>query len=290
MNSAGSERRQAVILLIIAAVLWSTGGFLIKLVVWHPFAIAGMRSAIAAVVLLLFVRRPQITWSATQLGCALAYAGTVVMFAVANKYTTAANAILLQYTAPVYIALFGAWFLNERTTRLDWMTVFLVLTGMTLFLFDGLKTGNWLGNGLALASAVSFASLVLLLRKQKDASPIESVILGNLLAALIGLPFMFGTMPGAQSWLGLILLGVFQLGISYLLYAKAIRHITALEAVLIPVIEPLLNPIWVMLMFGEKPSGLALIGGIIVLGSVTGRGVISNLMKGSPATVSGGAQ
>ncbi len=290
MNSAGSERRQAVILLIIAAVLWSTGGFLIKLVVWHPFAIAGMRSAIAAVVLLLFVRRPQITWSATQLGCALAYAGTVVMFAVANKYTTAANAILLQYTAPVYIALFGAWFLNERTTRLDWMTVFLVLTGMTLFLFDGLKTGNWLGNGLALASAVSFASLVLLLRKQKDASPIESVILGNLLAALIGLPFMFGTMPGAQSWLGLILLGVFQLGISYLLYAKAIRHITALEAVLIPVIEPLLNPIWVMLMFGEKPSGLALIGGIIVLGSVTARGVVSNWMKSNTAALSGSAQ
>ncbi len=284
------ERRQAVILLIIAAVLWSTGGLLIKLIEWHPFAIAGMRSAIAAVVLLLFVRRPRITWSATQLGCAVAYAGTVVLFAVANKYTTAANAILLQYTAPVYIALFGAWFLGERTTRLDWMTVFLVLVGMTMFLRDGLNTGNWLGNGLALASAVSFASLVLLLRKQKDASPIESVILGNILAALIGLPFMFGAMPSARSWWGLILLGVFQLGISYLLYAKAIRHITALEAVLIPVIEPLLNPIWVMLMVGEKPTGLALVGGIIVLGAVTARGVISNLMKGSPAVLSGSAQ
>ncbi|HZS09299.1 MAG TPA: DMT family transporter [Blastocatellia bacterium] len=283
MNSVTHERRRAVILLIIAALLWSTGGLLIKLVSWHPFAIAGMRSAIAAVVLLAAVRRPRITWSATQLGCALAYAGTVVMFAVANKHTTAANAILLQYTAPVYIALFGAWFLGERTTRLDWITIFLVLVGMTLFLFDGLRTGNWLGNGLALASAASFASLVVLLRKQKDSSPIESVILGNVIAALVGLPFMFGEMPDAKSWVGLVLLGVFQLGLSYLIYVRAVKSLTALEAILIPVIEPLLNPLWVMLQFGEKPTGLALIGGIIVLGSVTARGVISNLLR-KPST------
>jgi drug/metabolite transporter (DMT)-like permease len=274
MNSDFSLRRQAVILLIISAVLWSLGGVLIKLVEWHPFAIAGMRSAISVVVLFLAVRRPRFTWSVTQISCAVAYAGTVVMFAVANKHTTAANAILLQYTAPIYIALLSAWFLGERTGILDWITIALVLCGMTLFLLDGLSTGNWLGNGLALASALTFAWLVLLMRRQRDESSIESVILGNVIAALIGLPFMFGQMPGAKSWLGLLLLGVFQLGIPYLLYVKAIRHVTALEAVLIPVIEPLLNPLWVMLTIGEKPSGLALIGGAIVLGAVVGRGII----------------
>lgn len=259
--------------------MWSTGGLLIKLVTWNPFAIAGVRSAIATIVIVLAVRRPRLNFSASQIACALAYAGTVVLFPAATKYTTAANAILLQYTAPVYIALFGAWFLGERTRLLDWLTILLVLGGMMLFLLDGLKTGDWLGNGLALLSAVSYAAMVLLLRRQKDASPIDSVILGNILAALSGLPFVFGAVPGAMSWLGLLLLGVFQLALPYLLYVSAVRHVTALEAVLIPVIEPILNPLWVMLWLGEKPTGLALLGGLIVLGSVTARGAVSAWMR-----------
>jgi drug/metabolite transporter (DMT)-like permease len=286
MNSASHERRQAVILLIAAAVLWSTGGVLIKLVEWNPFAIAGVRSLIAAAVMIVVVRRPRITWSATQICCALAYAGTVVLFPAATKYTTAANAILLQYTAPVYIALFGAWFLGERARWLDWLTILIALGGMTLFLLDGLKSGAWLGNGLGLLSAVSFATMVMLLRKQKDASP-GSVIVGNLFAALIGLPFVFGPLPGAMSWLGLALLGVFQLAVPYLLYVRAIRNVTALEAVLIPVIEPILNPLLVMLWLGEKPSGLALIGGLIVLGAVTARGVVSAWMSSVSVSASG---
>ena len=275
MTNSYSERRNAVILLIMAAVLWSTGGLLIKLVTWQPFAIAGMRSAIAAVVILAFVRRPNFHWSPAQLGGAVAYAGTVIFFAVANKYTTAANAILLQYTAPVYIAVLGHWFLKERTSRLDWVTIALVLAGMTLFLLDGLQTGNWIGNGLGALSAVCFALLVLFLRLQKDASPIESVILGNMLAALIGLPFMFGSMPDTRSWIGLIFLGIFQMGLSYLLYSKAIINVTALEAILIPVLEPILNPILVMFWFGERPTGMALLGGAIVLRAVIMRGVIT---------------
>lgn len=275
MSATYPDRRRAVILLIIAALLWSTGGVLIKIVTWQPFAIAGMRSAIAALVILAFVRRPNFHWSGVQLGGAVSYAGTVIFFAVANKYTTAANAILLQYTAPVYIAILGHWFLGEKTRRLDWITIGLVMGGMTLFLLDGLRSGNWLGNGLAALSALSFASLVLFLRLQKDSSPIESVILGNLLAALIGLPFMFGSMPDARSWVGLLLLGVFQMGLSYLIYSKAIVDVSALEAILIPVLEPILNPILVMLWFGEKPTRMAVAGGSIVLGAVVLRSVLS---------------
>ena len=287
MQTTEPERRQAVIFLAAAAVLWSTGGLLIKLVTWNPLAIAGVRSAIATVVIVLVVRRPRLNFSAAQVACALAYAGTVVLFPVATKYTTAANAILLQYTAPVYIALFGAWFLGERTRLLDWLTILIVLGGMALFLLDGLKTGDWLGNGLALLSAVSYAALVLLLRRLKDASPIDAVILGNIFAALIGLPFVFGALPGAMSWLGLLLLGVFQLALPYLLYVRAIRHVTALEAVLVPVIEPILNPLWVMLWLGERPSGLALVGGLIVMGAVTARGVVSAWIKRDSISVAG---
>lgn len=271
-----TDRRRAILFLVIAAILFSTAGFLIKLVQLPALAVAGGRSAIAAIVILAYIRRPKFTWSATQIGCAVAYCGTVLFFVMANKMTTAANAILLQYTAPVYIALFGAWFLGERTRLLDWFTIGLVLLGMTLFLLDGLSTGNWIGNGVALLSAVCFAFLAMLLRKQKNASPFESVLLGNILTALIGLPSLLGSKPDRNSLIGLLLLGVFQLGIAYVLFTIATRYVSALEIVLIPVIEPILNPIWVALTVGETPTLLSLIGGIIVLVAVVGRGVLSS--------------
>ncbi|MFN0120224.1 MAG: DMT family transporter [Blastocatellia bacterium] len=288
MDTHEQTHRRAVLYLVCAAILWSTAGLLIKLIQWQPFAIAGMRSAVAALLLWAYVRRPRFTWSAAQIGGAVAYAGTVVLFGVANKNTTAANAILLQYTAPIYIALFSSWFLGERVRPLDWATIGLVLVGLALFLLDGLDSGNWYGDGLAMGSAVCFAALILFLRKQKDEAPLESVILGNILAALIGLPFMFGPVPDLKSWLGMILLGSLQLGLSYLLYVKGIQHVTALEGVLVPVIEPLLNPLWVLLLLGEKPSAMALTGGLIVLGAVLARGIINSRLKpAAPALAEG---
>lgn len=273
------ERRRAIWFLVIAAILFSTAGFLIKLVQLPALAVAGGRSAVAAIVIWAFLRRPKFTWSALQIGCAIAYCGTVLFFVIANKTTTAANAILLQYTAPVYIALFGVWVLGERTRLLDWVTIGLVMVGMILFLLDGLSVGNLLGNGFGLLSALCFAFLAMLLRKQKDSSPMESVLLGNILTAIIGLPSLAMSQPDAKSLLGLLLLGVFQLGIAYILFTKATQHVSAIEIVLIPVIEPILNPIWVVLMVGERPSILALIGGLIVLGAVVGRGVLSSQLE-----------
>jgi drug/metabolite transporter (DMT)-like permease len=283
-----SHERRAIWMLVAAAFLWSIGGMLIKLVEWNPMAIAGMRSAISALLFLAVLRRPKFTWSWVQLAAAAAYAGTVISFVFANKLTTAANAILLQYTAPVYIALFGAWLLGERVTWLDWLTIALVLAGMTLFLFESLGAGRLVGDAVALLSAACFASLVMLLRKQRNASPFESVLLGNLLTALVGLPFMFQSMPNAKSWVGLILLGVFQLGFSYVLYTKAIQHVTALEATLISFVEPLLNPVWVALTRGEIPGALSITGGLIVLGAVAVRSVLSSRLKSVQAEVSTG--
>jgi len=260
----------------ICALLWSAGGLLLKSVDWHPLAVGGGRGLIAAAFLMLALRRWRIRFTPVMLGAALAYAGTTLLFASATKLTTAANAILLQYTAPVYIALLGSWFLGERATRIDWITIGVVLGGMALFFFDQLSAAGFLGNMLAIASGVAFAAMTLLLRKQKDASPADSLILGNLLAGGIGLWFMCTSpLPGLTGWAALLALGIFQLGLSYLLYASAIKRITALEAVLIPVIEPILNPIWVMLALGERPGPNALLGGAIVLGAVTVRAVFA---------------
>lgn len=271
------DRVRSIATLVLVAVLWSIGGLFIKLIQWNAMAIAGMRSLIAAVIILVVLKKPSLKWNRAKFAGAVAYAGTVILFVLANKLTTAATAILLQYTAPVYVALLSAWFLKEKTTLLDWITVFVVLGGMVLFFIDEMSAGGLWGNICAILSGFSFACLVLLLRKQRDESPLELVFWGNTLTALIGLPFMFTSMPDLSSWAGLFILGIFQLGIPYILYTKAIKHVTALEAILIPVLEPLLNPVWVFFVMGELPGPWAFVGGLIVLLSVTGRCVFTAL-------------
>jgi drug/metabolite transporter (DMT)-like permease len=279
MEELAFKRKKAVALLFIAALLWSTSGLLIKLVEWNPMAISGMRSAISALVLALFLRRIRLTWSLAQLGGAFAYAGTVTLFVIATKLTTAANAILLQYTAPIYVALFSACFLGERVTRIDWLTISVVMLGMTLFFMDSLSSRGLWGNCCAILGGVTFAWFTLFMRKQKNESPLETVLLGNVVAALVGFPFMFHSAPSPMSWAGLLLMGVVQLSIPYILYSIAIRYVTALDAILFPVIETILNPIWVFSIIGEMPGPWAIFGGFIVLLSITSRGLSITRMK-----------
>jgi drug/metabolite transporter (DMT)-like permease len=271
LGSGRSEHFRALILLVVTAVLWSSGGLLIKSVDWPPMAISGARSLIAAVVIRLAFRREPINFSATQVTGALGYFATVTLFVSATKLTTAANAIVLQYTAPIWVALFGAWFLKEKTTALDWLTIGMVFGGMVLFFQDQMEAGHLLGNLLAVGSGMSMTVMALAMRKQKDASPFGSVLLGNLLAFLCGLPFMFGGLPNLTGLVALVLLGVFQIGISYVLYSVAIKHVTALEATIITMIEPVLNPIWVFLLLGEMPGPWSLVGGLIILAAIVAR-------------------
>jgi drug/metabolite transporter (DMT)-like permease len=269
-------RTLAVGQLILAALCWSLGGVLIKSVPWPPLAVAGGRGIVAALFLLGTNRGLNFSFSAPQCWGALGYAGCTVTFCLATKLTTAANAILLQYTAPVWIALLGAAFLGERASRADWITIAAVLGGMVLFFADSLEFGHAVGNLIGLLSGGCFAGMTMALRKQKDGSPVESIILGNLLAFLVGLPWIARAGPlTARGGEALLLLGVVQLGISYWLYARAIRHVTALEAVLIPVLEPILNPVWVLCLVGERPTPLALAGGAVVLTAVTGRAIVA---------------
>ncbi len=270
---AQSQRTTGILLLIAAALCWSLGGVLIKWVQWNPMAIAGVRSFIAAIVVFAAYPRMRMTITTTTLWGAVAYAGTMITFVAATKLTTAANAILLQYTAPAWVALFGTWFLKERTKRSDWLVLALVMAGMVLFFLDELTLMSRWGNIIAITSGFCFAWVILITRKQRDGSPVLSVLLGNILAGLIGLPFMFGTAPDAKGWVGLFLLGVIQMGLAYVFLVKGLRYVPALEASLILLIEPVLNPVWVLLTLGERPGLLAMVGGFIILGSVTIRAV-----------------
>lgn len=273
MNAAHSR---SVLLLVTAALFWSLGGLLIKAVAWSPLAVAGGRGLIAGVFLLLTNRGLRFHFSRDQVLGAIGYAACTVTFCTATKLTTAANAILLQYTAPVWVALFGAWFLGERATRADWLTIAIVLFGMGLFFADAIELKHLVGNVIAVVSGVCFAGMTIALRRQKDTSATESIILGNFIAFAVGAWWIVRAPAlSGGGWTALLILGAVQLGFSYWLYARAIKHVTALEAVIIPVIEPILNPIWVMLLLGEKPSLLSLGGGVIVLGAVTTRAALS---------------
>ncbi|MEN3202912.1 MAG: DMT family transporter [Atribacterota bacterium] len=268
-------RQRAIAYLFASAILWSLGGLLIKLVHWNPLAIAGARSTIACGFLLCFFR-PRLRLSSLEILGGIAYAATVILFVLANKLTTASNAILLQYGAPVYVALLSQWLLGEAPSRFDWISVGMVLGGMVLFFLDRLSPGNMLGNFVAIGSGIAFAFLIVLLRMQKDTEPLQSVFVGNLFAAFAGLPFFFTTALDRQGWIGLLLLGTVQIGLSYLLYAQAIRKVKALEASLIPMIEPVLNPLWVFLALGESPGRFALFGGGVILFAVFLRYLVQN--------------
>jgi drug/metabolite transporter (DMT)-like permease len=279
------SRRAAVFALLLAAFFWSLGGVLIKLVEWHPLAVAGSRSAVCAVFLaLLFAFRARRSGARLTLRApsraewlgAIAYAATVVLFVLATKWTSAANAILLQYTAPIWVALAGGPLLGERANAIDFATIAVVLGGMLLFFFEGLEGGRIAGDVVAVLSGIAFAGLAITMRRQKDASPLASILFGSVLAACVGLPAAFvsdAALPDAQGVLALLTLGVVQLGIPYVLYAFAVKHVSALEIILIPILEPLLNPVWAMLALGEVPGALSLGGGALVLGAVTLRGV-----------------
>lgn len=232
-------------------------------------AIAGVRSAIAVMVLLAVIKRKHFTFSFSQIAGAVFYAATMITFVCANKLTTAANAIILQYTAPIYVALLGIWLLKEKVQLYDWIVILVGILGICLFFIDKVSIGNQWGNILALISGITFAFMIVFLRMQKDSYPISSIFMGNVLTAVLMIPFLFHAVPkDTNSWIALFVLGIFQLGLSYILYSIAIRNATALEGVMVPLLEPVLNPLWVLIFLGERPTQWAFIGGSIVIASL----------------------
>ena len=274
-----SSRFKGIMLVLIASVLWSIGGLLVKLLDWNPVAISGTRSIIAALVLLAYIKKPKITKSKPQILGAIAYSTTVLFYVIANKLTTAANAILLQYTAPIFVALLSFWILKEKVHWYDIISIGVVIFGMGLFFIEDVSSGNILGNIIAIVSGFTLACCTLALRAQKDGSGMETICLGNLLTFIIAIPFILKVEATMRDLIVAISLGVFQLGISYIFYVNSLKYITALEAILIAVFEPILNPLWVYIFLREKPGINAIIGGVIVIIAVTLRGIYATKIK-----------
>jgi len=258
-------RRTGPWLVLAAATLWSTAGAAIKLCGLSGWQINFGRSLIAAVVLALLFRDARRRPDRGVLWVAVAYAFTVLLFVLANKATTSANAIFLQDTAPVWVLLLSPTLLHETPSRSELLSVPLFLVGLVLFFLDQLSPGQAVGNVIALASGVAFALCILGLRKLGPRN-VGAIVWGNLIAALISVPIALrGPSPTLRD-LGLVLfLGVFQLGLSYGLFARGLRHTPAVEASLLALVEPVLNPVWTFLFTGERPGPWAVRGGVIIL-------------------------
>ena len=271
------DKKTAVIFLAAAAVLWSSAGLLIKRVPWNPISISGFRSCIAVIIMLIFWNYktgtffPKIT--KYKLIAGLNYFFLVTSFVVANKLTTSANAILLQFTAPAWVLLFSVVILKEKVSRKDLIVVLTVFAGMTLFFIGDINGGNLFGNFVGMLSGIFMGLMIISMKKIEDGSPLEIVILGNLFTFLLSWPFFKNLTFDFVSLTGIVLLGVFQLGVAYILFTSGISKVSALEGILIPVLEPLLNPVWVLLGTGETPGMSAIIGGVIVISAVIYKGI-----------------
>jgi len=259
---------------ISSAVLFSTGGAAIKSTVMNSWQVASIRSVIAALTVALLIPSSRKNWTWPAAAVSISYALCLVTFVHATKNTTAANAIFLQGTAPLYLVLLGPWLLKERARLADWWTILLVGLGMLLVFRDqpsslGLSPNPALGNLLGAASGACWAATVCGLRwlsKRKETNPMTPVLMGNSLAALMTLPQAL-PIPAIspQDWIALFYLGIFQIGLAYWCLTFAMNHLNALEASLIIMIEPALNPVWTWLFQGERPSNTAILGGSLIV-------------------------
>ena len=263
-----SERRKAILYLALAAILWSTSGLFVKILDWQPVSILAGRSLFASIVFLIYLRRIPTRFSRWQLLAAGMFILPQFLFVTSTKMTTAANSIFLQYTAPIYIVLLAFWFLREKPSRTDWVSMLIIFIGLTLFFADKLSTDGFYGNLLAILSGVTSAVMMVSFRAQKNGNPAESNLIAFLFTATLGFPFVLKETWTVTNWSILAFLGVFQIGLAFIFFTQGIKHIPALEANLIGTLEPVLNPIWVFLFYGESMGAFALLGGLVVLGGV----------------------
>ena len=263
-------RRRSVLFVFLASVAFSTGGLFIKLVPWSALAINGARNLIGAAVIgiYLLIRRHRLVFSKQVFIGALSMIGVTALFALANKMTTAANAIVLQFTAPVFVILLMALLYRSRPTRPDVVTCFAVLFGVCLFFIDGISAGNLPGNVIAVVSGICYAG-VFMMNTGRNADALSSCFLGQLAGGLLFTPLCFSETDFSLPTLAAVLaLGVIQVGGAYILFSEGIRNTPPVAASLITGMEPIMNPVWVALFYGETLSPLSLVGSVIVIGSI----------------------
>jgi drug/metabolite transporter (DMT)-like permease len=200
----------------------------------------------------------------------MAYALTMICFVIANKLTASANAILLEYSAPVWAALLGWFLIKEKPHWEHWLALSLVMGGLFLFFKDGLAEGSLLGDGIAVFAGISFGANSVFMRMQKEGNPSDTMLLAHIITSLICLPFLVVFPPAftTQSIFSILFMGIIQIGCASLLFAYGIKRVPAIQAMLTAMAEPILNPVWVLLVTGEKPALSALIGGGIIVTAV----------------------
>ena len=273
---------------LLAVLLWSTGGVFIKLTTLDAFAVNLGRSLFAAITVAVFTYRKGLRLDKFTLITSFLYAGTLTCFVYASKNTTAANAIFLQYTAPIYILILAPFILKEKFRFSDLITVVICLAGMSLFFLEPQNTENKLatnvfwGNVAALVSGLFFGLYFILLRHPRSLqkNPALSVFYGNTLIVLLMLPLILNRPPtqiNSNDILAILFLGIFQIGIAYVLFTNGVAGgVRSLDASIIGFIEPLLNPIWVFLIIGERPSIWAIVGGAVIIAAVIFHTIKSN--------------
>jgi len=260
-----TSRRKAVILLVFAAVLWSTSGVFVKGLDWQPLSILAGRGIFTSILFLLYMRRlpKKVTrWTLLAAGGSMA---TQFLFVTSTKLTTAANSIFLQYTAPIYVVVLAYLLLREKPLRSDLIAMGIIFIGLLLFFGDQLSPDGFYGNILAVLSGMTSAIMMVSFRAQKNSSPEDSVLIASLVIAIFGFPSVLKESWTISSWSVLAYLGIFQIGVAFIFFTKGIKHIPALEANLIGTLEPILNPVWVFLFLGERMGKSALLGGLVVL-------------------------
>ncbi len=281
--------------MLAAAIIWSTGGLFIKWTTLSGLELSFGRSLLAAITVALLTRREGFGLNRITLIASVLYAALLLLFVLATKETTAANAIFLQYTAPLYVLVLEPLFYKEKFRQRDLITVIFCVIGMSLFFVGKLRPQDVTGNLLALASGICFAAYFLLLRHSsaRAVNRASSVIYGNLLVVLVAAPAGVQALSGItlHDALSVVYLGIVQIGVAYTLFTLGMaRGIRSLDAGIVGYIEPVLNPVWVFLVIGERPSQWALIGGAIIVGAVIvhttlkakeGRKAIATVLDGS---------
>ena len=268
-----NKERIAIIEMLTCAALWSIAGIFIKLVPWNGFAVAGMRSLVAGMTIYLCMRLMGFSYVLNRRTLTAGFfpGCTYLCFVVANKLTTAANAIVMQFTSPVFIVIYSMLFFHKKVRKQDVAVVLCTMLGIALFFVDQLAPGYVLGNLVGIAAGMFMAGMFVTVGEIEPEERFSGILNGQILTFLVGLPFFLVTKPAltATALISILILGVFQLGISYVLYVRSTRYCPPLACNLLGALEPLLNPVWVFLFDGERPGLFALLGSVVVIVSIT---------------------
>lgn len=270
-----AEHRKGILAVIAAALLWSTGGIFIKLISLNALQLSCMRSIFAALVFIVLFKKKLLEVNGLTFLNAIFYAAILILFVIATKMTTAANAIFLQYTAPIYVLFLEPLINKTKYQLINVITIIFCFIGMILFFVGELSPGHMNGNIIALLSGVAFAAFLIGMRKNRPEYQFSSIFYGNVLISLVCLPSMFTIEFLSLADFSMIaFLGIFQIGLAYAVFSYGLKRVYAIEASLISMIEPVLNPFWVFIGYGEVPAFLAIVGGIIIVTAISIRAFI----------------